>query len=354
MEETTFSPIKLTSFSSQAGCSCKIAPAVLQQILEGNTTLQNSNLLVGNLGNDDAAIYKINEEQAMVCTTDFFTPIVDDPFAFGQIAAANAISDVYAMGATPTIALSILGFPTQKLGADVAQKIIQGAIKTCSEANIPLAGGHSIDVQEPIFGLSVTGIVTIKNIKQNSGTKEGDLLFLTKPIGIGILTTAAKRELLTKEEIDFTTQQLCKLNKVGEALGKIEGVTAITDVTGFGLLGHATEMAKASNLSLQLSYNQIHLYEAAKPLAQKRIVPDASFRNWNGYSQTTHIDSQVNMLEAFSFLPDPQTNGGLLVSVNPNSLQEVQAVFKEYGLENFPQPIGKAISKQEKCIYINP
>lgn len=352
MEEQTYTPIKLTSFSSQAGCSCKIAPAVLQQILQGNTALQNNNLLVGNNGNDDAAVYKINETQAIVCTTDFFTPIVDDPFAFGQIAAANAISDVYAMGATPTIALSILGFPTQKLPVEVAQKIIQGAIDTCNKANIPLAGGHSIDVQEPIFGLSVTGVVQLHHLKQNTGAKAGDLVLLTKPIGIGMLTTAAKRDLLNSEEIEFATQQLCLLNKVGEALGKLESVTAITDVTGFGLLGHTTEIAKASEVSIKINYAKIPLYEQAKVLAEKRIVPDASFRNWNAYSPTTEIDKTVNMLQAFSFLPDPQTNGGLLVTVQPNSLPQVQEVFKEFALQEFIEPIGEVVVKGDKWVYV--
>jgi selenide,water dikinase len=352
MEEQTSTPIKLTSFSSQAGCSCKIAPAVLQQILQGNTAFQNTNLLVGNSANDDAAVFKISEEQAIVCTTDFFTPIVDDAFTFGQIAAANAISDVYAMGATPTLALGVLGFPTQKLPIEIAQQIIKGAIDICNKANIPLAGGHSIDIQEPIFGLNVTGTVAIKNIKQNNGAKVGDLLLLTKPIGIGMLTTAAKRDLLNKEETDFATQQLVLLNKVGEALGKIVGVTALTDITGFGLLGHATEMAKASAVSIQLQYNKIPLYQPAILLAEKRITPDASFRNWNAYSPTTNIASTVNMLQAFSFLPDPQTNGGLLMSVEPNSLQQVQTIFKNFGLEFFCEPIGEVIQRAEKLIYV--
>lgn len=352
MEEQKFAPIKLTSFSSQAGCSCKIAPAVLQQILHGNTSIINTNLLVGNNTNDDAAVYKINQEQAIVCTTDFFTPIVDDAFAFGQIAAANAISDVYAMGATPTLALSILGFPTQKLPVEIAQQIIKGAIDICTKANIPLAGGHSIDVQEPIFGLNVTGTVALKNIKQNNSAKVGDLLLLTKPIGIGMLTTAAKRDLLNQKEIEFTTQQLILLNKVGEALGKLESVTALTDVTGFGLLGHATEMAKGSGVSIQLHYHKIPLYKQAMPLAEKRIVPDASFRNWNAYSATTEIDKAVNMLQAFSFLPDPQTNGGLLVSIKPTDLGKVQTIFKEYGLENFCEPIGEVVEKGERLVYV--
>ncbi len=350
--ETTTNNIKLTSFSSQAGCSCKIAPAVLQEILQGISVLPNENILVGNNTSDDAAVYKINEEQAIVCTTDFFTPIVDDAFAFGQIAAANAISDVYAMGATPTIALSILGFPTELLPTSIAQQIIKGAIDTCNKAKISLAGGHSIVTKEPIFGLSVTGTTSIQHLKKNNNAKVNDVLLLTKPIGIGMLTTAAKRDVLNKEDVDFATKELCKLNIVGQSLGKIKGVTAMTDVTGFGLLGHATEMAISSGVSMEIFYDKIPLYQQAKTLAEKRIVPDASFRNWNAYSSSTEISKSVNMLQAFSFLPDPQTNGGLLVSVQEENLQEVQELFMQFGLNDFCEPIGKVVTLKEKAIYV--
>ncbi len=237
-------PVKLTQYSHGAGCGCKISPKVLDEILKTSVAFpDNDKLLVGNHSRDDAAVYDLGNGTAIISTTDFFMPIVDDPFEFGRIAAANSISDVYAMGGKPLMAIAVLGWPVNKLPADVAQKVVEGGRSICLEAGIPLAGGHSIDSPEPIFGLAVTGILPIESLKQNNTAKEGDLLFLTKPLGVGILSTAQKRGLLNEELLAVIVKQMTTLNKTGEELGKIKGVHAMTDVTGFGFLGHLIEMA---------------------------------------------------------------------------------------------------------------
>ena len=235
--------IKLTQFSKGGGCGCKIAPSVLQQILSTEKKDLFANLLVGNESTDDAAVYQLNEDIAVISTTDFFVPIVDDAFDFGRIAAANAISDVYAMGGKPLMAIAILGWPVDKLSVEEAQKVLEGGRNICAEAGIPLAGGHTIDTSEPIFGLAVTGTVHPSQIKKNNTAQEGDHLFLTKSVGVGVLSTALKRGLLKDEHYKILLQQMRSLNKVGEELGKLESVHAMTDVTGFGLLGHLIEMA---------------------------------------------------------------------------------------------------------------
>ena len=241
--------IKLTQYSHGAGCGCKISPQVLDEILKSNLEIpDHKNLIVGNHSKDDAAVFNLGNGTALISTTDFFMPIVDDPFDFGRIAAANAISDVYAMGGKPIVAIAILGWPVNSLPAEIAQKVIEGGRSICMEAGIPLAGGHSIDSPEPIFGLAVNGIVDTNNIKQNNQAKAGDILFLTKPLGVGILTTAEKKGILLAGDEGIAAKQMMQLNKVGEALGKIDGVSALTDVTGFGLLGHLVEMAEGSEL----------------------------------------------------------------------------------------------------------
>lgn len=266
--------IKLTQYSRGAGCGCKIAPKVLDEILEGkHSSPLFENLLVGNNNNDDAAVYDLGNGQALISTTDFFMPIVDDAFDFGRIAAANSISDVYAMGGKPVMAVAILGWPVEKLPAELAQKMIEGATAICNEANIPLAGGHSIDSQEPIFGLAVSGIVDIENLKKNNTAQEGDLLFLTKPLGVGILSTAQKRGVLSDEHQTGMIAQMISLNKIGEQLGSIKGVTAMTDVTGFGLLGHLIEMATGSRLSAELYYDKIPIANGVKEYIAQRIFP---------------------------------------------------------------------------------
>lgn len=352
MDNTT-NDIKLTQYSHGAGCGCKIAPTVLEQILKGQTTAVNdAKLLVGNASKDDAAVYDLGNGTALISTTDFFMPIVDDAYDFGRIAAANAISDVYAMGGKPLVAIAILGWPVEKLPAELAQQLIAGGRATCDAAGIPLAGGHSIDSTEPIFGLAVTGILPIENLKQNNTAKESDVLFLTKPLGVGILSTAQKRGVLTPELQAVMTEQMAKLNTIGEALGKIKGVHAMTDVTGFGLLGHLIEMADGSELGAEVYYNKLQILDGAKEYLAQRIVPDATYRNWNSYSAQVGFETGVDVMQAFSILPDPQTNGGMLISVAPETVDEVIALFKANGLNGFIEPIGKIVAKGEKTVRV--
>jgi selenide,water dikinase len=344
--------VKLTQYSRGAGCGCKISPQILEEILQSQLSFPDNKLLVGNSSKDDAAVYDLNDGNALVSTTDFFTPIVDDAYDFGQIASANAISDIYAMGAKPIIAIALLGWPVEKLPASLAKKVMEGARNICVEAGIALAGGHSIDSAEPFFGLSVNGIVPINNLKKNNSAQEGDLIFITKSIGVGILSTAQKRNALKEEHLELLIKQLTSLNKIGEALGKIKGVSSMTDVTGFGLAGHLIEMAEGSNLSAELYYSRLNIIEGAQEYLSQRIIPDATYRNWNSYSKKISFEKGVNVMEAFSILPDPQTNGGLLIAVNPGSVDEVKEILKQHGLESFLTPVGKFISKNEKIIQV--
>ncbi|MBW0179177.1 selenide, water dikinase SelD [Sediminibacterium sp.] len=347
-------PVKLTQFSHGAGCGCKIAPAVLDTILKTDQPAAIfPQLLVGNASKDDAAAYDLGNGQALISTTDFFMPIVDDAFAFGKIAGANAISDVYAMGGSPIMAIAILGWPVDKLSPELAQQVIEGARAICMEAGIPLAGGHSIDSPEPIFGLSVNGLVNKDQLKQNNTAKEGDLLFLTKPLGVGILSTAQKRNVLADEDQILLLKQLMQLNSVGAALGKTEGVHAMTDVTGFGLLGHLIEMAEGSGLSAEIGYSKLPIITAAKTYLAQRIVPDATYRNWNSYSSKTGFGTGVNVMEAFNILPDPQTNGGLLIAVAPEAVSIVQSILEQHQLQNFIEPVGRMIPKTDKTVLVN-
>ena len=345
--------IRLTQFSHGAGCGCKIAPAVLEQILQSSlSTITDKNLLVGNSSKDDAAVYDLGNGMAMISTTDFFTPIVDDAFSFGQIASANSISDVYAMGGKPLLAIAILGWPVEKLPAALAQQVLDGARTICNEAGITLAGGHSIDSPEPFFGLAVTGMIQVPHLKQNNTAEEGNVLLLTKRIGVGVMSTAEKRSVLKEEHNGIAVTQMKQLNSVGELLGKLEAVTAMTDVTGFGLLGHLIEMCEGSGLSAELSYQQIPFIEAAKEYVAQRIVPDATYRNWNSYSSKVGFGAGVNVMEAFNLLPDPQTNGGLLIAVKETRLNEVQKILTANGLESFTQPIGRLVPKGEKVVQV--
>lgn len=352
MQETT-GEIKLTQYAHGAGCGCKIAPAVLEEILHSNTIVpDNDKLLVGNSSNDDACAYDMGNGMALITTTDFFTPIVDDAYDFGRIASANAISDVYAMGGKPILAIAILGWPVEKLPAHLAQKVIEGARSICKEAGIPLAGGHSIDAAEPFFGLAVNGITHIANLKRNNTAKEGDILFLTKPLGVGILSTAQKRGLITEEQKEIMVQQMVALNTAGEALGRVAGVHAMTDVTGFGLLGHLIEMAEGSSLSAELYYPKLKIVTGAAEYLQQRVVPDATYRNWNAYSSKTAFGPGVDVMQAFNLLPDPQTNGGLLIAVAPEAIDEVKQILSEYNLNDYLEPIGQMITQQEKIILV--
>lgn len=356
----TQDPIKLTQYSHGAGCGCKIAPKVLDEILKSSFVVPDSlpagkagdKLLVGNHSKDDAAVYDIGNGTALISTTDFFMPIVDDAFDFGRIAAANSISDVYAMGGRPLIAVAILGWPVEKLPVEIAQKVIEGGRTVCAEAGIPLAGGHSIDSQEPIFGLAVTGIVPIDNLKKNNTAQEGDHLFLTKPLGVGILSTAQKRGLLKEQHLPVMIEQMTTLNKIGEELGKIKGVTAMTDVTGFGLLGHLIEMAEGSGLSAEIYYNKLPVAAGVRDYIGQRIFPDATTRNWSSYNDKVKFEKGVNVMEAFTLLPDPQTNGGLLIAVKEEALKQIQDLLTRNGLQGFTEPIGKVVAAKEKLLLI--
>ena len=340
--------IKLTHYSHGAGCGCKIAPKVLDEILKSSFVLPDNNkLLVGNHSKDDAAVYDLDNGMALISTTDFFMPIVDDAFDFGRIAAANSISDVYAMGGKPLMAIAILGWPVEKLPVELAQQVIEGGRSICAEAGIPLAGGHSIDSQEPIFGLAVTGIVPIENLKKNNTAEAGDVLFLTKPLGVGILSTAQKRGLLKEEHLPLMIAQMAALNKKGEELGKIKGVTAMTDVTGFGLLGHLIEMTEGSGLSAELYYDKLPVAEGVRDYIAQRIFPDATTRNWNGYSDKVKFEKGVNVMEAFTLLPDPQTNGGLLLSVKEEAVEEVKHI-----LGGDLQAVGRLLPANEKRVWV--
>ena len=343
----------LTQYSRGAGCGCKISPKVLDEILKSDLPVaENSNLLVGNSSKDDAAVYDLGNGKALISTTDFFMPIVDDAFDFGRIASANAISDVYAMGGKPLMAVAILGWPVDKLPAELAQKVLEGSRAICAAAGIPLAGGHSVDSAEPIFGLAVTGIVDIKDLKKNNGAKAGDLIFITKPLGVGVLSTAQKRGLLKEEHLSLMIEQMSALNSIGETLGKISGVTAMTDVTGFGLLGHLIEMAQGAGISSEINYSALPVVDGVKEYLAQRIVPDATYRNWNSYSDQTKFEKGVNVTEAFNLLPDPQTNGGLLIAVDPASAEEVKKLLKENGLERYTEPIGQFTPAGEKTITV--
>ena len=344
--------VKLTQYSRGAGCGCKISPLILEEILHSQFTFPDNKLLVGNSSNDDAAVYDLGDGNALISTTDFFMPIVDDAFDFGKIASANAISDIYAMGGKPILAIAILGWPIEKIPASLAKKVIEGARNICTKAGITLAGGHSIDSAEPFFGLAVNGIIPVKNLKKNNTAQKGDMIFLTKPIGVGILSTAQKRNVLKEEHLKVLIDQLTSLNSVGEELGKIKGISAMTDVTGFGLAGHLIEMAEGSGLSAEIYYSRLCITEGVKEYLAQRIVPDATYRNWNSYSKKISFEKGVNVMEAFSILPDPQTNGGLLIAVNPSSVDEVKELLNRYGLEKFINPIGKFISKNEKIIQV--
>ncbi len=341
--------IKLTQYSHGAGCGCKIAPHVLEEILKSNLVApQNDKLIVGNNTKDDAAVFDIGNGQGIISTTDFFMPIVDDAFDFGRIAAANAISDVYAMGGKPLMAVAILGWPINKLPTELARKVIEGGRTICAEAGIPLAGGHSIDSPEPIFGLAVTGIIDLKNLKQNDTAKTGDLIYLTKQIGVGILTTAEKKGVLMEEHKGVAPQQMIQLNKLGEKLGQLNGVTAMTDVTGFGLLGHLIEMAEGAELTAEIEYSKVPLISDLNFYISQMCVPDNSFRNWTSY------DPKVSGITGDSLLTlcDPQTNGGLLITVNPAAKKEVEQLLINEGLMEFASPIGVMKEKGEKVIEL--
>lgn len=350
----TSEQIRLTQYSKGGGCGCKIAPSVLQQMLPTGDKGAFSQLLVGNESSDDAAVYLLNDETALISTTDFFMPIVDDPFQFGRIAAANSISDVYAMGGKPLMAIAVLGWPVAKLPPAVAQQVLEGGRSVCREAGIPLAGGHTIDSLEPIFGLAVTGAASPQHIKKNNGALEGDLLFLTKPLGVGVLATAIKKGFLTADHYTVLTKQLTTLNSIGEPLGKIAAVHAMTDVTGFGLLGHLTEMAEGSGLSVELNYSALKKVEGFNDYLQLKTIPGATARNWASYEHKVVFDAGVDESTAIPLLADPQTNGGLLVAVDKNGVEELVSLLKAHHLHQHLAPMGRCIKKGKKTVTVKP
>jgi selenide, water dikinase len=322
---------RLTSLSHGGGCGCKIAPGVLSSILKASPLhALPAALLAGNENNEDAAVYQINANQAIVATTDFFMPIVDDPYEFGRIAATNAISDIYAMGAQPLFALALLGMPINILPLDVIQKITAGGESVCADAGIVIAGGHSIDSVEPIYGLVVIGLVDPKLLKRNNGSRVGDSIILSKPLGVGILSAALKKERLSdagyREMIALTTT----LNKPGLALSRLDGVHAMTDVTGFGLAGHLLELARGAGLRADMSWNAIPIIDEAMTLAKGDIYTGASTRNWAAYGHEVTLSNQLGIWQQH-LLTDPQTSGGLLISCAPESEAEVLAILQADG-----------------------
>src|SRR5882672_8205471 len=322
---------RLTSLSHGGGCGCKIAPAVLQQILsKSENPLLPKALLVGIETSDDAAVWRINDTQAIVATTDFFMPIVDDPFDFGAIAATNALSDVYAMGGTPLFALALVGMPIDKLPVDTIRRVLEGGESVCAKAGIPIAGGHTIDSVEPIYGLVAIGLVDPRHLKRNSGARPGDQLILGKPLGVGIISAALKKGQLDdtgyKAMIAATTQ----LNTPGTRLGKLDEVHALTDVTGFGLLGHLLEIAKGSKVAANLRWASVPLLPKALEFARAGIATGASGRNWTGYGSRIELGGKIGDAEK-ALLTDPQTSGGLLVACAPSACNDVLEIFRSEG-----------------------
>lgn len=337
--------VKLTQYSKASGCGCKIAPAVLEEILKGcRQNMVFPNLLVGNDTKDDAAVYELQDGTCIISTTDFFTPIVDEAFDFGKISACNAISDIYAMGGKPLMAVAILGWPVDKIPVDIAQQVIKGAQEICSLAGIPLAGGHSVDTQEPLFGLAVTGLVKKECLKKNNTAKDNDILYLTKPLGIGVLSTALKRGLLNKEDYNSLLNQTTSLNNIGEKLGELHYVNALTDVTGFGLAGHLLEMMQGSQLSAEIKKETIPVIESAKNYIQQFVFPDNTTRNYN--AQAAHIDGMTDL--DFILYCDPQTSGGLLISVDAGHENEMDTFLNS--LNQFFAKVGTVTPKKEKEI----
>ncbi len=324
----TPSKVRLTEYSHGAGCGCKISPSMLTDILDTRLTLEkDERLLVGNDTRDDAAVYDLGDGRGVISTTDFFMPIVDDPFDFGRIAATNAISDVYAMGGYPLLAIAVLGWPTDKLDAATASAVVDGGRQACADAGIRLAGGHSIDSPEPIFGAAVTGEVKLTNLKRNDTARPGDLLFLTKPLGIGILTTAEKKQMLREEHVGVARDWMCQPNRIGAALGGVKAVSAMTDVTGFGLAGHLLEICQGSNVRAKLNLDNIPRIDGVDQYIADGCVPGGTERNFASYGEQMQVTSDADR----ALLCDPQTSGGLLVAVNSQDVDEFERCVRDEG-----------------------
>ncbi|PLA75301.1 selenide, water dikinase SelD [Hydrogenovibrio sp. SC-1] len=333
--------IKLTEYSHGAGCGCKISPELLDNILKTQLALSSfPNLLVGNNTKDDAAAYDLGNGTSVLSTTDFFMPIVDDPFTFGQIAATNAISDIYAMGGKPLMAIAILGWPIDTLSADIAQQVIDGGRATCEAAGIPLAGGHSIDAPEPIFGLAVTGLVENQHLKRNASAEADCTLFLTKPLGIGILTTAQKQKKLQLDHLNTAIEAMTILNTVGHEFAKLEGVTALTDITGFGLLGHLIELCEGSDITAEIDYDKLPILPHVPHYLAQGCTPGGSERNFASYG---HKVAPLNNDTQKMILCDPQTSGGLLAAVRNDALEPFLNCASANGFHL--EPIGRTRSK---------
>ena len=349
MTNTATTSIKMTEYSHGSGCGCKISPAVLDVMLTSQIpAIADESLLVGNSTRDDAAVYDLGNGTAIISTTDFFMPIVDDPFTFGRIAATNAISDIYAMGGKPIMAIAIFGWPLDKLPAEVGQQVIEGGRQACKDAGMSLAGGHSIDAPEPIFGLAVTGTVATEQVKQNSTAKAGDKLYLTKPLGVGILSTAQKKKLIKTEHAHIAPDSMCKLNNIGEKLATLNCVTAMTDVTGFGLGGHLREVCEGSGLQAQIYFDRLPILPHVMDYLAQDCSPGGAARNFESYG---HCLSPMTA-EQQAIVCDPQTSGGLLVAVDQSGEQEFLSLIAEAGLSL--QAIGElSNNKQDAMIMVN-
>jgi len=324
-------PVRLTSFSHGGGCGCKIAPGVLADILKTSAPgVIPPQLMVGIETSDDAAVWKLNDSQALIATTDFFMPIVDDPFDFGRIAATNAISDVYAMGGTPIMALAIVAMPIAQLPVEVIGRVLAGGQAVCADAGIPIAGGHTIDSVEPIYGLVVMGLVHPDRVRRNADARDGDVLVLGKPLGVGVLSAALKKGKLDDAGYARLVATTTRLNKPGSRLAELPGVHAITDVTGFGLAGHALEMARGAGLRAEIDWQAVPLIAGAEALARDGFVTGASGRNWAGYGADVRLDAALPPV-ARDLVTDPQTSGGLLVSCAPDTVDAVLACFRDGG-----------------------
>ncbi|OYY15311.1 MAG: selenide, water dikinase SelD [Polynucleobacter sp. 35-46-11] len=342
---------RLTSLSHGGGCGCKIAPGVLSEILKSVPQLPfPKELLIGIETSDDAAVYQINESQAIVATTDFFMPIVDDPFDFGKIAATNAISDIYAMGGTPILALALVGMPIKVLSNATIARILEGGAEACRSAGIPIAGGHTIDSVEPIYGLVAIGIVDPKLVKSNAAAEADDVLILGKPLGVGILSAALKKDLLDGAGYQEMIANTTKLNSAGPDLAKLAGVHALTDVTGFGLAGHTLELARASKLTAQIDWQQVPLISQVQDLADQGVITGASDRNWQSYGSQVHLPKQFSPAQQ-ALLTDPQTSGGLLVSCSADAVSAVIEIFRQHGFAS-ACVIGKMASKQNQSLEV--
>lgn len=341
------SDVKLTQYSHGAGCGCKISPRILSRILETSLPpTRNERLIVGNSTRDDAAVYDLGDGTGIISTTDFFMPIVDDPFTFGKIAAANAISDIYAMGGTPLLAIAVLGWPIDKLPPEVAQQVLEGGRQTCMEAGSPLAGGHSIDSPEPIFGLAVTGRVDLKKLKRNDTATAGCKLYLTKPLGVGIFSTAGKKGKLRPEHAHIAPDSMKALNSIGAELANIEGIRAMTDVTGFGLLGHLTEMCEGSGLSAEIEFDKVPVLKDVQPYIDQECIPGGTHRNWESYGHHVRLSREDQKI----LLCDPQTSGGLLIAIEDNAVPELETLLRQHNMDL--TPFGKMREKDDVLINV--